>query len=439
MRPLAASFMVAVLHLGCGAPGHGQATNDASIKDWCQTNMDSLEALYRHLHANPELSFQEEKTSARFAQELSAVGAQVTTGVGGYGVVGMLENGDGPILMLRTDLDGLPVTERTGLVFASTVKATNPDGAEVGVMHACAHDIHMTNLIGVARFLAEHKTAWQGSIVFIGQPAEERGAGAKAMLDDGLFERFPKPDFAIALHVDALSPAGQIGCRSGYTLANVDSVDITVRGTGGHGAYPHATIDPIVQAAELVMSLQTIISREVKPIEPAVITVGSIHGGTKHNVIGNSCKLQLTVRSYSDRVREQLHDAIRRKAKAVAMGARAPEPEVLISEGTPSLWNDEDLAARIVPVFRRELGEQNVTTAEQSMGGEDFSRYGKAGVPIFMFRLGTVDAKRLARFKQLGQLPPSLHSAKYYPDARESLETGIRAMVSAAMELLKRT
>ena len=326
--------------------------------------------------------------------------------------------------------------EETELVYSSTTKATNAAGVEVGVMHACGHDIHLTNLIGVAQYLAANKDRWSGTAMFIGQPAEERGAGAKAMLDDGLFQRFRKPDFAIALHVDANLEAGKIGYRAGYALANVDSVDITIKGRGGHGAYPHTTIDPIVQAAQLVMDLQTIVSREIKPIEPAVVTVGSIHGGTKHNVIGNSCDLQITVRSYSDEVRKHLHEAIKRKAKAVAIGANAEEPVVTISEGTPSLWNDRDLTEQLVPVFKNALGDENVIHGEPSMGGEDFSRYGKAGVPILMFRLGTIEAPRLARYKQLGVPAPSLHSSKYYPDPEPTLRTGITAMASAALELL---
>lgn len=273
--------------------------------------------------------------------------------------------------------------------------------------------------------------------MLIGQPAEERGAGAKAMLEDGLFERFPKPDFAVALHVDSTLAAGRVGYRPGYALANVDSVDITVHGKGGHGAQPHTTIDPIVQAAQLVLALQTIVSREVKPTEPAVVTVGSIHGGTKHNIIGNDCHLQITVRSYSDDVRQHLLEAIRRKALAVAMGAGAPEPTIRVSEGTPALKNDQQLALRLAKLFERELGADKVVESDPSMGGEDFSRYGLAGVPILMYRLGAVDARRLDRYQQLGQQPPSLHSSKFYPDIEETLTTGIVTMSAAVLDLLK--
>ena len=405
---------------------------------WADAHVNDLLAVYRHLHSHPELSFEEKETAAYLAKKFTEIGAQVTTDLGGHGVVAIVENGDGPIVMLRTDLDALPVVEQTSLQYASKVRVTTESGATVGVMHACGHDIHITNLIGVARYMTEHKDRWSGTLMMIGQPAEERGAGAKAMLADGLFEKFQKPDFALALHVDATLAAGKVGYRSGYALANVDSVDITVKGKGGHGAYPHATVDPVVQAAELVLALQTIVSREVKPIEPAVVTVGSIHGGTKHNIIGNECHLQITVRSYSDEVRKHLHDAIRRKAKAIAVSYRAPEPLVEISEGTPSLFNDEKLATRVVPAFEKLLSKENVVLSEPSMGGEDFSRYGKAGVPIMMFRLGSVDGKRLARYQQLGVPAPSLHSPLYYPDAEPTLRTGVAAMATAALELLQK-
>lgn len=413
------------------------ASDPVDPQPWVAEQLPSLLELYKHFHQHPELSFEEEHTARRLSAELEAAGAEVETGVGGHGVVALLTNGAGPTLMLRTDLDALPVTEQTGLMFASTAKVTNESGASVGVMHACGHDVHMTNLVGVARFLNAHRDAWKGTAMFIGQPAEERGAGAKAMLEDGLFTRWAKPDYAIALHVDSTLAAGRVGYRAGYSLANVDSVDIVVRGKGGHGAYPHATIDPIVQAAQLVISLQTIVSREVKPIEPAVITVGSIHGGTKHNIIGDECRLQITVRSYSDEVRQHLINGIKRKAAGVAMAAAAPPPTVTVSEGTPSLFNDEALAERLDPVFRRIVGEENVVLSEPSMGGEDFSQYGRSGVKSLMFRLGAVDSRRLERYAQLGQSPPSLHSPLFYPDIEEVLPTGVATMSAAALELLQ--
>ena len=367
---------------------------------WVQWNLPEIVEFYRPLHTNPELSFQEKETAVRLVQRWRDAGIQVTPGVGGHEVIGILSNGDGPTVMLRSD-------------------------------------IHMANLTGVARYLSENQNLWKGTLMLIGQPAEERGAGATAMLQDGLFERFSKPDYAVALHVDAYLATGKVGYRTGYSLANVDSVEIKVHGRGGHGAYPHTAIDPIVQAAELVMSLQTIVSREVKPIEPAVVTVGSIHGGTKHNVIGDTCELQLTVRSYTDEVRTQIHNAIRRRAKAIAAAYNAPDAEVDISEGIPSLWNDPNLSRRLAQVFQRVIGKHNVAEAEPSMGGEDFSRYGQAGIPILIFRLGAVDGKRLERFQQIGQPPPSLHSPAFYPDAEDTLKTGITVLASVALELLQ--
>lgn len=404
--------------------------------DWAKRNMPQLVELYRHLHAHPELSLQEAETAARLADALKTLGAEVTTGVGGHGVVGRIANGEGPTLMLRTDLDALPIVEQTGLPFASTVTAKDRSGREVGVMHACGHDLHVVNLVGTGRYLAEHKDRWQGTLLLVGEPAEEIGAGAKAMLDDGLFDRFGKPDYGIMLHVDPALRAGAVGFRAGFTMANVDSVDITINGRGGHGAYPHATVDPIVQAAQLVMALQTIVGREVKPIEPAVVTVGSIHGGTKHNVIGNTCHLQLTVRSYDADVRRQIHEAIRRKAAAVAQGAGAPEPTVHISEGTPAVWNDVEMADRLGRVFAHVVGQQNVEKSEPSMGGEDFGRFGRAGVAILAYRLGSVDAERLEEYEKAGREPPSLHSPVYYPDVEPTLATGIGTMAEAAIELL---
>jgi amidohydrolase len=408
----------------------------ADPQTWVGEHMDELVAVYTHFHSNPELSFHEQQTAVRLAEELRAAGCDVTTGVGGHGVVGVLKNGEGPTLMLRCDLDALPVTEETGLESASKVTALNEEGVKVGVMHACGHDVHITNQIAVARYLSSHPEQWAGTLVFIGQPAEEKGAGATAMLEDGLFERFPRPDFAVALHVDSFLPTGMIGYRGGYAMANVDSCDITVRGRGGHGSYPQGCVDPIVQAAQLVVDLQTIVSREIAPLEPAVVTVGSIHGGTKHNIIPDTCHLQLTIRSYSPEVREHLKEAILRKAQAIATSFRAPAPEIKYTEGTPSLFNDERLVERLLPVLVDTLGEESVVQADQSMGGEDFSQYGLAGVPIFMYRLGAVERERLSSYAESGKTPPSLHSSQFYPDVRPALETGLLSMVAIVRELL---
>lgn len=407
-----------------------------SPADWSRKHIDELLPVYQDFHSHPELSFREERTAAKLAEELKSLGIEVTTGVGKTGVVGLLKNGDGPTIMIRTDLDALPVIESTGLPFASKVVAKDPKGNDVGVMHACGHDIHMTCQIGVARYLVANKDAWHGTVMFVGQPAEEIGNGAQAMLKDGLFTRFPRPKYALALHVSSDLPTGQIGFRAGYILANVDSVDIVMRGKGGHGAAPHTTIDPIVQAAHLIVDLQSLVSRENSPFVPAVITVGSIHGGTKHNIISDNCRLQLTVRSYGPEIRERLLEGIKRKAKAAAISAGAPEPTVEFSDATPATRNDEALVEQVVPVFRRTLGEQNVIPSELSMGGEDFSEYGLAGVPIFMFRLGSVNAERLAEMTKGGKTPPSLHSPFYHPDSRETIVTGVTAMSAALMELM---
>ena len=412
------------------------AESPAGVADWAEANLTSLIELYHHLHQTPELSLQEKETAARFAAELKSAGLTVTTGVGGHGVVGVLENGLGKTLMLRTDLDALPVVEETGLPYASKIRTKDDRGATVGVMHACGHDLHITNLVAVARYLASHRDQWSGTLVVIGQPAEERGAGARAMLEDGLFRRFPRPDYAVALHVASDLPPGKIEYRAGYAQANVDSVDISVKGRGGHGAAPDTTIDPIVIAARLVLDLQTIVSREMKPIDPAVITVGSIHGGSKHNIIGDDCRLQITVRSYTPEVREKLLAAIRRKASAAAASSGAPEPIVEVSEGTPAVFNDPELTARVAATIKTVLGDENVAEAKLSMGGEDFSQYGLAGVPICMFRLGTVDQSRLDAAKEKGESPPSLHSPLYYPNAEASLRVSVPVMVAVALDLL---
>ena len=412
--------------------------NAQEPKEWVKQNLNDLVELYVHFHQTPELSFHEKETAAKLAAELNAVGAEVTENVGGYGVVGLLKNGDGPTVMIRTDLDALPVTEATDVPYASKVTTVDADGNTVGVMHACGHDIHMTTLAGVARFLAANKSQWQGTAMFIGQPAEERGMGATAMLEDGLFKKFPKPDYALALHCNSVTPSGSVSVRPGYAMANVDSVDIEVFGRGGHGAYPHTTIDPIVQAAKLVVDLQTLVSREVKPIEAGVVTVGSIHAGTKHNIISDSCKLQLTVRSYSEEVRQLLLSGIKRKAKAAAISAGAKEPVIKISEGTPSLSNDAELTAKMKKVFENAIGAENVLDAEPVMGGEDFSQYGRAGVPSLMYFLGVVEPRKLAYFESNEITPPSLHSAEFAPHVEPSLTTGIVTMSSGVLELLKK-
>jgi len=439
LRPLAillAAFATASTLQSSLQGKENQSAQAQTAAAWAEAHAAEVVELYTALHQAPELSFEEKETAARMAKELRAIGAEVQTDIGGHGLIGVMKNGPGKTLMLRADMDALPVAEETGVPYASTVRTKNERGQTVGVMHACGHDIHMSNLLGVARMLAANKSAWSGTVVFLFQPAEERGAGAKAMLEDGLLARMPKPDFAVALHVSADTACGTVGYCPGYSCANVDSVDITIKGRGGHGAYPETTIDPVVIAAKLVVDLQTIVSREIKPIEPAVVTVGAIEGGTKHNVIGDSCSLQLTVRSYAPAVREQLAEAITRKAKAAAMSAGAPEPEIVISEGTPSLYNDPELTARVADTLRQTLGDAMVSESKPTMGGEDFSRYGQAGIPICMFKLGAVSSERLAEFDQAGAPPPSLHSPRFYPEPQATLVTGITALGTVALDLL---
>lgn len=397
-----------------------------------------LASLYTELHSHPELSLQELRTADRIARELREAGFEVTEKVGGTGVVGVLKNGDGPIVLVRTDMDALPVTEKTGLPYASTQTARDKSGSVVGVMHACGHDVHMACFVGVARLLAGMKDRWQGTLVFIAQPAEETGQGARAMLADGLLKRFPKPKYGLALHCDAYAPHGTVTYTDGQALANVDSVDIVVKGRGGHGSAPQTAIDPVVLACRIVMDLQTIVSREVAPTDPAVVTVGSIHGGSKHNIIPPKVTLQLTVRTMKDSVRRQVLDAIGRIAKAAAVGARAPEPQVTLhmEEFTPALINEDGLTKKTVALLRDVLGPENVTPIPPKMGGEDFGRYGREGVPIFMFGLGTIAPERVAEAKSGGAPLPSLHSDGYYPVPEPSIKTGVVAMTAAVLNLV---
>jgi len=430
--------MRAIFPLVCfGLAAVGAAQAPAALQPWLDSEVGALEALYRDLHRKPELSFHETETAARLARELAALGLAVTEQVGGTGVVAVLENGAGPVGLVRADMDALPIAEETGLPYASEVRAESADGRAIGVMHACGHDLHMTCLVGAAGFLARHRDAWQGTIVFMLQPAEERSAGMKAMLKDGLLTRFPRPEWALALHTADDLPVGKIGVRAGPAMANVDSCDITVFGRGGHGARPHLTIDPIVQAAQLVLDLQTIVSREVDPIEAAVITVGRIQGGSKHNIVPDRCLLQLTVRSYDADVRALMLAAIERKARAVAASFEAPEPEVRFSESTPALRNDEDLTADVRRALAGAFGAEGIVDIPPAMVAEDFGRLTEQGIPICMFRLGTILPERLAGLRAAGSVPP-LHSAKYWPDAGPSIRVGVAALVAAVVELTRR-
>ncbi len=419
----------------------------ASLFDAVREGVDKeyadLEKLYKHFHTHPELSYCEAETSQRIAQEWKKLGFDVTEDVGGYGVVAVMKNGDGPTILVRADMDALPVKEETGLDYASTVTTEDSLGVNVPVMHACGHDIHVTSIIGAARVLANMKDDWAGTLVLIAQPAEERGGGARAMLEDGLFEKFPRPEMAIALHVHPGLEAGKVGYVKGFSMANVDSVDIKIRGVGGHGAYPHMTKDPVVIAAQVIMALQTIVSRELAPTDPAVVTVGSIHGGTKHNIIPNEVDLQLTVRSYSDETRKHILEAIERITMSTARAAGVPPfamPEVNVGdEYTPALYNTPELVDRVTGAFRKLLGDANVEEGEAVMGGEDFARYGREEprIPIYMYRLGTISADRMAESKKEGAQPlPSLHSSKFFPEPEPTIKTGAETLAVGVLELM---
>jgi amidohydrolase len=435
------------LSLPCGGPlpaqdpaPHADLPLEA-IRKKVEAELPSLVELYKDLHQHPELSLQERRTAAKLADELKKLGFAVTTKVGGTGVVGVWKNGPGPTILVRTDMDALPITEATGLPYASKVRARDKAGKEVGVMHACGHDVHMASWVGAARTLVALKEHWSGTLVFIGQPAEEIGTGARQMLEAGLYEKFPKPDYCLALHADANRLEGTVVYTEGLAMANVDSVDIRVRGKGGHGATPHLTVDPIVLAARIVLDLQTLVSRELNPLDAAVVTVGSIHGGTKHNIIPDEVVLQLTVRSFKDSVRKQLLDGIKRIAMGCAQAANAPPPEVTIdlSEFTPALNNDPELTRKTVRLFKQVLGEKNVTPREPIMGGEDFSRYALGKTPIFMWNVGTIDRQRFDRAQKENKPLPSMHSPFYYPDPEPSLRLGATTLTLAVLNLTRLT
>jgi amidohydrolase len=414
--------------------------------------LPSLLGIYKDVHTHPELSGHEERTSAIIAQELRAAGCQVTGRLGkyeksdlkGYGVVGVMKNGDGPTVLVRTDMDALPVEEQTGLPYASKVVAKNDEGKDVHVMHACGHDAHVAAFIGTARALGKLKDQWHGTIVFVAQPAEEIGTGARALLKDGLYDRFGKPNFALGFHDKADLETGHIGVTEGYTSANVDSVDVTVRGVGGHGGYPHKTKDPIVLAAEIINAWQTIVSRENNPLDPVVVTVGSIHGGTKHNIIPDEVKMQLTVRTYKPKVRERVLADIDRIAKGCAAAAGIPPdlaPTVSVSKDlvAPATYNNPGLTKRLVGVWKKSLGDENVEFVDPTMGGEDFSEYSLPdhSIPAVDFHIGAVDPAKIAEFKQAGKELPTLHSSKFAPVPEPTIRIGIIGMTAAVLDLMK--
>lgn len=403
----------------------------------------SLDALYKDFHAHPELSLMETATAAKLAGELRAAGYEVTEKFGGTGVVAVLKNGPGPVLMVRSELDALPVEEATGLSYASTVKTKDLTGRETAVMHACGHDIHLTSLVGTARTMAAMKDRWGGTLIFIGQPAEERLLGSRAMLAAGLYQKFPKPDFVVALHDDSVHAAGTVAVAPGAVTSNGDTVEIIVRGIGGHGAAPHVTKDPVLLAARIVVALQTIVSRETDPREACVVSVGSIHGGTKANIIPNDVKLQLTLRSYSDKVRAHTIEALKRICRGEALSAGLPEElmpivNVIADECTAATLNDPALAARVRGALVGALGADAVKTAEPVMASEDFSAFGRTDehVPICTFDLGASDPAKLAEAERTGVPLPGPHNSKFAPVPEPTIKTGVAAMSAVALDLL---
>ena len=456
-------FALSTLSLACRAVAFGVGgsiltsnfalAQEMTVEKTAVSELPSLLAIYKDIHSHPELSTREEKTSALVAKELRATGCEVTENFGKYdnpnlkcyGVIGIMKNGTGPIVLVRTDMDALPVEEDTGLPYASKVTAKADGGREVHVMHACGHDAHMSAFIGTARALQRLKDRWSGTIVFIGQPAEETVGGARALLKAGLYNRFGKPDFALGFHDKADLQTGHIGVTPGYTYANVDSVDVTVRGVGGHGAYPHKTKDPIVLAAEMINAWQTIASRENNPLDPIVITVGSIHGGTKHNIIPDEAKMQLTVRTYKSEVRDRVLKAIDDMAKGIASAGgvpadRAPIVNVLKDQFTPATYNNPDLTKRLVGVWKNVLGADNVEIVDPTMGGEDFAEYSLPdhSIPAVDFHIGAVDPEKIAQFKREGKELPSLHSSKFAPVPEPTIRVGIIGMTSAVLDLMKK-
>jgi hippurate hydrolase len=431
-----------------------QKTLDAAIADrdaLIERSLPWLLSTYKMLHAAPELSHREEKTAAFFAAELRKMGFEVTERVGkferpewsGYGVVAMMKNGPGPTVLLRTDIDALPVEEKTGLPYASTVKTRNDAGLEVSVMHACGHDIHMTSMLGTAKVLSDFKKSWHGTLIILGQPAEETIDGARAVLRDGLYKNFPQPDFLVALHDHGYLETGKVGITPAYAMASATAVDIKIRGIGGHGSKPESTKDPVVIAAQVINLLQTIVSRENSPLDPAVVTVGSIHGGTRYNIIPDDVNMQLTVRTYKEEVRKRILASIERITKGVAQAAGVPDdlaPIVKVSETevTSATYNDPELSERLAKVFKNTLGNENVVHMPPVMGSEDFGYLSlDQKIPAVLFWLGAVDPVKLKQSRETGVPMPSWHSSHFAPVPESTLRTGVRAMTAAVLELMK--
>ena len=415
-----------------------QPIEKGSTADQVNAIYPEVEKLYFDLHRNPELAFHEQRTAETLATRVKALGYEVTTGVGGTGLVAILKNGTGPVVMLRTELDALPIEEKTGLAFASTVRTKNDAGESVPVSHMCGHDLHMSAWAGTAELMARSRDRWHGTLMLVGQPAEEIVSGASAMIRDGLFRRFPKPDYALGMHDDASLPAGIVGFHAGYFRAASTSIDMTVYGKGGHGAYPQNTIDPVVIAARIVLALQTIVSRENNPADPAVITVGSIHGGSAWNIIPEQVKLQLTIRSLDPQVQKRLLDAIAREARGEALAANAPkEPLIETRSSTDTVYNDPQATLRMIAAARAALGDDRVVEMPALMGSEDFSQFGLAGVHAVLLHVGAVDAAKLEAALKSGVSVPGVHSPLWAPEREPTIKAAIGAEVAILTDLLK--
>lgn len=437
MKPFIRS-LTSLLVAGAAASAAHAAPLPANIAAQINAEYPSVESLYQDLHRHPELGFNEHRTSAELAKRAKELGYEVTTGIGGTGLVAILRNGPGPTVMLRTELDALPVQEKTGLPFASTVTTKNAAGETVSVAHACGHDMHMAAWYGTAKVMAENRKQWSGTLMLIGQPAEEPLKGAAAMLKDGLFTRFPKPDYALSLHDDASMASGIIMVHPGAFRASADVVNITLYGQGGHGAVPHETRDPVVLSARVIMALQTLVSRENNPVDPVVITVGSIHGGTQANIIPDQVKLALTVRTFNPEVRKRVLASIAREVKGEALAANMPkEPLVDVEPGTDSVYNDPALIARVVPVLQDALGKDKVVEMPPKMTSEDFSQYGLAGAHALLLHVGAVAPERLEAAKKAGEHLPGTHSPQWAPDFKPTVHSMITVETAVLLDLFK--
>jgi hippurate hydrolase len=439
MKPLNTvlnTLMLVGAAAGTGAAAAAAAPLPPALTEQLNASYPAIESLYQDLHRHPELAFNEHQTARKLAERARALGFEVTSGVGGTGVVAILRNGPGPTVMLRTEIDALPVQEKTALAFASTETTKNAAGETVPVMHACGHDLHMSAWYGTARLMAENRKQWSGTLMLVGQPAEEPLQGSAAMIKDGLFTRFPKPDYALSMHDEGTLPAGQVGYHAGYFRAAADTVTITVFGQGGHGAAPHDTRDPIVMAARIVMALQTLVSRENNPMDPVVITVGSIHGGTQANIVPDQVKLQLTVRTFKDAVRKRVLASIAREVKGEAMAADAPkEPLVEVKPGADAVYNDPALVERMVGTLQGALGAQNVNEMPAKMTSEDFANYGQAGIKAILLHVGAVAPSKLAAAREAGVTLPGPHSPQWAPEFEPTVRAAITAETAILLDL----